>query len=280
MKADWRISPRIGAPNRIRDWKKPLLRFGVAVLWIALWQAASMAVGLELVLPSPISCVKALFGLFPEGGFWLSVLGSVRRIAVGYVIGCVVGAAVGAAAYFIPAVGELLKPIMSIVRTAPVASFILLAVLWMSSDGVPMLISALMVIPIVYGNTYAGLKEHSAELREVAFVYGFSRRQCFLRLFIPAVKPYFSAGCMTSLGLAWKAGVAAEVLVVTDRSVGEGLYLSKIYLETPQLFAWTAVVILLSYALEKLIKLVARRFSEEKLLSGLQADKEGMGRDG
>lgn len=184
----------------------------------------------------------------------MSILGSILRISVGYLIGCAAGMILGVLSYFIRALNVMFSPLMTAIKAAPVASFILLALLWLKPVGVPILISAIMVAPIVYGNVYSGLEAHSRELREVAFVYGMSRRQCASYLFIPSVSPYLSAACATSFGLAWKAGVAAEVLCLTPSSIGLGIYVSKLYLETPELFAWTATVVLLSLLLEKAVK--------------------------
>ena len=65
--------------------------------------------------------------------------------------------------------------------------------------------------------------------------------------------PYFASACRTALGLAWKAGVAAEVLCLPEAAIGTQVYQAKIYLETPDLFAWTLVVLALSFALEGLL---------------------------
>ena len=254
-----RISPRITAPNHKSRVKTLLTRFGVFAFWMLLWQAAAMAVNLELILPSPITCFKTLIALLPTKELWLAVGGSLWRIFKGYAIGCVLGIGLGAAAYFIPVAGEFIKPVMTVVKATPVSSFILLAVLWLAPTSVPALIAGLMVTPIVFGNVLTGLGEHSKELREVAFVYGLSPVECARKVFIPAVIPYVSAACLTSLGLAWKAGVAAEVLVVTKDSIGMWLYYSKLYFETAQLFAWTIVVILLSFMLEKVIGSILKK---------------------
>ena len=231
-----------------------------------MWQLSAMAVDLELILPSPLTCAKTLIALLPTKELWIAVGGTLGRVFGGYAIGCAAGILLGAAAYFIPTAGEFVKPLMTVIKATPVSSFILLAVLWMSPNSVPVLIGALMVTPIVFGNMITGLGEHSKKLREVAFVYGLSPAECAQKLFIPAVIPYISAACLTSLGLAWKAGVAAEVLVVTKNSVGQWLYYSKLYFETAQLFAWTVVVVLLSFVLERIVKL---------LLSVRKGDKNG-----
>ena len=59
--------------------------------------------------------------------------------------------------------------------------------------------------------------------------------------------------------------IAAEIIGIPKGSIGENLYNAKIYLETPDLFAWTFVIIAVSVLFEKifqwLLSLLAHRLS-------------------
>jgi ABC-type transporter Mla maintaining outer membrane lipid asymmetry ATPase subunit MlaF len=94
----------------------------------------------------------------------------------------------------------------------------------------------------------------------MAEVYHLPVRNRFFYIYRPALKPFLYSGMKISLGMCWKSGVAAEVIGIPDYSIGERLYLSKIYLDTAGVFAWTAIVILLSVLFEKLILRVTRWF--------------------
>ena len=137
-----------------------------------------------------------------------------------------------------------------IVRATPVASFIVLMLLWVRTAFLPSLISALMVLPILWGNVTRGIRETDPLLLEMGEVYGFGFWKQKRLIYLPSVLPYFTSGCKTALGLAWKSGVAAEVLCLPKQAIGTQVYYSKIYLETPSLFAWTLVVIILSFFVE------------------------------
>ena len=159
---------------------------------------------------------------------------------------------------------EFFSPAITMIKSTPVASFIILALVWLTGQRVPVFISFLMVLPVVYGNVSQGIREVDPKLLEMARIYGMNRQKRVLKIYIPSVLPYMMAACRTALGLSWKAGVAAEVIGVTKNSIGRQLYYSKIYLETADLFAWTAVVIIMSIALEKLflfaVGYIGRRF--------------------
>lgn len=223
--------------------------FAVA-LWVALWWVAAKRIGVELILPTPLAVIKALGGLFAQKGFFGKVLLSMLRILGGFGVGVLCGAVFAVAAYLFSAVRIFLAPLMKVVRATPVASFILIAILWLPSNVVPAFIALLMVVPIVYGNVYTALIGTSRELSEMTAMYGFDLVKKIVYLYAPTLLPYLGAACATSLGLAWKSGIAAEVLCVTKNSIGEGLYLSNIYFETANLFAWTVTVVVMSVLLE------------------------------
>ena len=153
----------------------------------------------------------------------------------------------------ISAADALLSPFFSVIKATPVASFIILALVWINKELIPVFISALMVLPVIHGNVKQGIIETDVQLLEMARIFGFGRRKTLKVIYLPSVLPYLSAGMKTCLGLAWKAGVASEVLCFASYSIGNRLYQAKVYLETADMFAWTVTVILISVIIEKLL---------------------------
>ena len=241
------------------------IRTLLAILfWIAVWQAASMAVGKDLILPGPVSVAKALWSLVRQGSFWTSILMTVLRIMLGYAAGVALGCLLALGCCRSKTLDSLFSPIIRMVRATPVASFIILAMLWMSKGGVPVLMSALIVAPVVWGNLTEAYRSRDTALDEMAAAYRLGKWKHFRYILVPQLVPSLRAACLTGLGFAWKSGIAAEVLSQPKLAVGSNIYYSKVYLETPELFAWTASVIALSFALEILVrKLIARRKSNE-----------------
>ena len=226
--------------------------------WTAVWQLAAMGVGQELLLPPPVAVLERLFTLAGVGTFWQTAGLTLLRIFCGILFGVITGALLAVLTCAFKAADWILTPMVKIIRATPVASFIILVMLWVTRTYVPGLISALMVMPVIWGNVCKGIRETDKSLLELARAYRFGRGKTLRLVYIPSVMPYFSAGVNTSLGLAWKAGVAAEVLCLPRPSIGTELYNAKQYLETPSLFAWTLVVILLSFLLEKAVSLLLR----------------------
>ncbi len=239
--------------------KKILYSVSAAAFWLAVWAVFAFFLDKELFLPSPWAVAKSLWGMLPTGEFWRIVGLSLLRVLQGYLPGVLLGTLGGILTAKIKVFDVLFSPLLTVVRATPVASFIMLTLVFLGRDTVPGFIVFLMVLPIVWANVAQGVRTVDPQLKEVCKIYQLSVTRRLKLLYIPHGLPYFSAGALTSLGLAWKAGIAAEVLCTPKDSIGKMVYDSKVYLETSQLFAWTAVVVLLSLILETALKYFLQR---------------------
>ena len=235
----------------------------VLAFWIGVWCIASYRTASELLFPSPSSVAKALGKLIVTKDFWITTAYSLLRVLAGILISLVIGSALAVLTERLSVFKLALSPIISIVKSTPVASFIILALLWIDRSELPILITALIVVPIVWSNVSEGIRSVDKELTEVAKIYNFSLIKRITKLHVPSVAPFFIAACRSSLGMAWKAGISAEVLATPENAIGRELYFSKTYLETPSLFAWTFVVIVLSIIIEKLFIAVLSRAAKK-----------------
>lgn len=228
--------------------------------WLLVWQAAAVALNQPLLLSSPVRVAARLFALLGDRAFYSALLFSFRRIALGALLGLLGGALLAYLAAHCRPAAFLLRPLMLTVRTVPVASFIILALIFLSARQLSVFISFLMVLPIFYGNLLQGFLSADRGMLELAQVYHISPLRKLLYIELPAVKPHMLAGASTALGMAWKSGVAAEVIGIPTGSIGENLYQAKVYLDSSSLLAWTAVIVLLSMLFEKAVLALMRLF--------------------
>ena len=236
----------------------------VLAFWVIVWHIAATEVDLSVLVSSPSEVAKRLAELAGEKQFYIIIAKSVFRILSGFAVAAASGAVLGIVTAKVRLIDELISPLLTVIKATPVASFIILALVWLNKETIPAFISFLMVLPIIHGNVSEGIKNTPQELSEMTKLYGFSFKHKLTKLYLPAVLPYFSAGFKTSLGLAWKAGVAAEVLSFPRDSIGKELYEAKTYLETVDVFAWTLTVIALSMILEKLLMATVKKLTEKK----------------
>ncbi len=236
-----------------KKFKKILITLAVLLFWIGVWQVAFMLIDKEILIVSPAAVLRRLFELLKTSEFWKSIGFTFLRISFGYFLGVFCGTALAVLTTAVSFFKTLFYPIISLVKATPVVSFIILALVWIKKNGVPVFITFLIVLPIIWANVSEGLNNTDKSMLEMAKVFKFGKLKTVRAVYVHSVLPYFAAGCTTALGLAWKAGVAAEVISLPQSSVGYHLYRSKITIETADLFAWTLVVILLSVCIEKVI---------------------------
>ncbi len=242
--------------------KKWIKSAGITLLvfafWLALWWFAAYRMGRALLLPSPDAVLKTLMSLVLTAEFWLIVLRSILRVVLGILLAVAGGVllALLTSRYYL--LHRLFYPLLSVVKATPIASFIILALLWLGSSALPVFIAMLIVLPVIWAAVSDGIGALDEQLAETCRVFAFPFGKKLRLFYLPTVTPYFLSACKTSVGMAWKAGVAAEVLAVSPVSIGKQLFEAKIYLETEELFAWTLVVVLLSLSIEKLVMLLFR----------------------
>lgn len=248
------------------EWTKGIKKLIALLLppafWLGAWQLGAYLVelhvrgrGNELLLPYPATVLAALVRLAGAPAFWETVLASLARILAGMAAGTLAGALLAVLTCAYSWADRLFSPAVRVIRATPVASFILLVLLWTGRNAVPVIISALMVLPVVWSSLSRGIGATDRQLLELARAYRFSAPKTVKLIYLPSLRPYLLSAVTTGMGLAWKSGVAAEVLCLPKRAVGTQIYNGKLYLEIPDLFAWTAVVVALSLGLERLLRL-------------------------
>ncbi len=225
----------------------------VLSFWLLLWEILCRRIHNDIFLPSPRSVGITLISLTRSFSFWLTIAYSALRIILGFFIALVIGIILAVTSHNIRVIRELISPIMKIMKAVPVASFILLAILWVGQKNLSTLTSFMMVVPLIYANVLQGLQETDDKLLEMAKVFHLNTFKKIIAIFIPAVMPYFIAAVSVGIGLSWKAGIAAEVIGIPNGSIGKQLYEAKLYLMTKELFAWTIVIIIVSILFENAV---------------------------
>lgn len=241
-------------------------------LWLLLWQLLAERIHNAVFLPSPWQTAESLGRLAASGELSGTIAGSLFNITKGFFL----AAAAGSLLAVLSAASALLCSFFDlpvrVIKATPVASFTILALLWMNSSELSVLISFFMALPVIYTNVLTGIRETDRKLLEMARVFEIPRLRRVRYLYLPSVLPFFLSACSVAIGLAWKSGIAAEVIGVVKNSIGNRLYQSKIYLEIPELFAWTLVTILVSVLFEQVVLWLVR--CAKRLLIGTEKETE------
>lgn len=223
----------------------------ILAVWILIWQASAVWIDNRIVFVGPLEVCRALVQQVAAAEFWRTIWHSSLRIVGGFLGAFLCGVLCGGLAYRFRLLREFLEPAVGLLQAVPVASFVILALIWIGSENLSVLIGFVIVFPVIYRNTLQGMGAVDQKLLEMAEVFHMRQGNRLLYLYRPAVLPYLKSASRVAIGMAWKSGVAAEVIGVPDLSIGEKLYMAKIYLSTAELFAWTLVIILVSRLCEK-----------------------------
>ena len=229
------------------------------LFWIAIWWIGAALFGNTLLLPTPPQVFHCLLGLITTAAFWQTVGLSIARILLGVTTATMLGAALAILTCRQKLAEGLIAPALTAMQATPVASFAILVLIWLDRDWVPVLICAMMVLPVVWSGVSTGIRSVDVQLLEMAKVYRLSPSRVMLRIYLPSVMPFFRTACISALGLGWKAGIAAEVLTVPKMSIGRMISEAKLYLMTEELFAWTLTVIVLSLVLKHIMMLLLKK---------------------
>jgi len=226
----------------------------IALFWIVAWGVLSLIINQEIYLPSPFSTFNALLELLKNKTTYITLLYSSYRTLAGFIISCILGVIIGYLCGTIEILYDLFNPLISIIRTIPVMSIIIIAIMWFKDTNVPIFVAFLMCFPIIWTNVVSGIKATDDKLLQMCKIYNIKKLQVIKSIYFYSSLPYIKAAMISALGIGWKVTSAAEVLSLPKYSIGRYLYDSKVYLEIPDLFAWTVLIIVLSYIFEIALK--------------------------
>lgn len=242
-------------------WKKTM----IIVIWLVIWQIVCLLVDNPIFFAGPLEALKELAHMVCFGNFWNSVFHSLLRITGGFLAAFFFACLLSAAAYRIGLLEDFLSPFVTLMKTVPVASVVVMLLIWFGADYLSVYITFMVVFPNIYLNVLNGLKNTDRDLLEMAEVFRLSFFQKLFYIYCPSVMPYLLAGASVSVGMSFKSGVAAEVIGLPVSSIGEGLYNAKIYLNTAGVFAWTVVIIVLASLVERLVTGLLKQFGRQEL---------------
>lgn len=239
--------------------RQKLQRTGAVLFWILIWQGAALLFHNSIVFVGPLDMLSSLIKQMSTAIFWQSLFHSMIKIMGGFLCAFLSSLLLSGLAFRFPGLAILLAPVVQLQKSVPVASFVVLLLILIGSENLSIAIVFLMAFPILYINMSEGFRHVDSKMLEMAKIFHMKPWKQFLYIYRPAFLPFLTSGSKIALGMSWKSGVAAEIIGVPANSIGERLYMAKIYLNTDSLFAWTLVIIVLSILFEKLFLWILKK---------------------
>ncbi len=235
--------------NKETNYLKSVL---IIIMWVLLWQIVDLIIDNNIILVGPVEIIKTMWDNMTQPDFWKICMMSFGRITIGFLLSFILGFILAMAAYRIKIIEDIFNPIISLLKTVPMISFVIMLLIWVGNQALTIYLSFLVVLPLIYTNTLMGFKRVDKSMLEMARSFNFSKWKKFIFIYRPAFMPFVISGCKVALGMCWKSGVMAEVIATPKPSIGREMYIAQQYLQTTNLFAWTVVVIVLSTIFEKI----------------------------
>lgn len=225
----------------------------VAAFWLAVWVFVAALVAQPLILPGPGAVVVALLRLVCDAGTWAILAGSGARILGGLALAAVCGGLLAGISSRSRAFARLVAPALSFVKATPVACVVVLLLIWLGSARVSIAAVFLMALPGVYFSLVEGLTQADKPLEQMFRLHGVRGWRLFCAHIWREVLPFVLSCARAVIGMSWKAGVAAELIGMAVGTVGERIYQAKLLIETADLLAWTVLVVMASWACERVL---------------------------
>ena len=235
------------------------IRFAGILLLLFLWKLLSWIMVNEDIVPSPETTFIALIKIIGSENFWPSIGFTILRGIEGFIFAMFFSLLIGIPAGLNFLFFNFINPLLAAVRSTPVISIILLAIIWFGSEQVPVFIAILTMFPVICTNVIEGIRNVDKELITMGKVYKVSPRRILTGIYIPAITPYLTGGISNALGFGWRAIIIGEVLSQPKFGIGTMMQRSQIYLLVSELIAWTVIAILISYIFELIVRIVEKK---------------------
>jgi len=236
--------------------KRFFTNLAILAFWLLVWEVANALIPSNLIIVSPRQAFARLFSLMQTWEFWQSIVTSMRRIMQGFGLALGLGVAIATISARLKTFHMLILPAINVINAVPFASFVVLALFAMGTANLSVFVPFIMVLPIIFHNTYKGIVNTDPLLLEMAQVFRVPYWKKAVHIYLKTVAPYIVSAAQVGIGFAWKSGIAAELIGQVRGTIGGNLHTARIHLETADLFAWTITIVLLSYAMEKVFVLL------------------------
>jgi len=239
---------------------KQYISLASVIFMLIVWKILSLHFNSDFVLPSPEKTLITTLALFGDGSFLATAGTTILRGLAGFIISGVLGIATGILTGINPYVNAFMRPILVTIRSVPVVSIILLALIWFHPGAVPVFIGMLTMFPFISTNVSDGIRSIDPELLVMANFYRVSRLRIVRELYIPAIMPFIVSGASSAMGIGWRAIIIGEVLSQPRYGIGTMMQNAQTFLNVDAVIAWTIIAVLISYVFEKAIRLTESKF--------------------
>lgn len=179
-------------------------------------------------LPAPLDVWQAVAEGFSVGVWTEAMLSTMRLLIEGWAIGVAAAVVVGVVTGEIGWLEDGIRPVIAGLQSVPTIAFLPLAIIWFGFGETAILaITIFGTFKPMLITTYAAVHQISPTLLQAGRTLG-ARGMFFQRtLLLPAIVPSLVLGLKLSWSFAWRALMAAEIIVSGSAGLGGVLELGR-----------------------------------------------------
>lgn len=241
------------------------------LLLVLLWEVSARLVDKPALFPTLTGLAGGLLELLQSSAFYLALWHTLLRGVIGFILAFMMALGLSAIALHHPFWKSFFHPLVVIIRSVPVISIVLIALLWLSPPHLPAFIALFTMFPVLYQSMLSGLEHTDPKLVEMARVYRKSGLGRFQLIYLPSARKLILSGVATAMGFGWRAVIIGEVLSGPLHGIGTGMKRAQSYIDMTELLSWTILAVLISFAFESLLKQAAKRSNHPGLKVNLKS---------
>lgn len=239
---------------------KALLRLGVLVAFLLLWQAVAWS-GLwpQYLFPSPLTVARTLWDLTASGTLLLAVLVTLRRILVGFGLAAVGGVLLGFGLARSQRLSAAFGPVVLGLQGMPSICWFPLAILWIGlNEGAILFVTTVGALFAIAATTESAIRNIPPGYLRAAATMGAKGPRLYTRVILPASMPTLLTGLRVGWSFAWRSLMAAELLFM-NLGLGFLLEMGRNLADAAQVVAVILVILILGLVVDRLVFARAER---------------------
>lgn len=238
---------------------------GSIIVLFSLYELFSRIVDKAIILPSCLEIMNEVIVIVSRADFGDIVFSTLSKTLTAFVSVLAISLVLGILAGYFKGLALFLFPMVTLLRTIPTVSIIIIILIWFGREVGPIFIVGLVIFPILYELISQSMNQVDADLRDVCYLFGGTPLEKFKALYYPQVLLSLYSGIQATLGLAFKVMVMAEVMAQSRLGIGQALNYEKTYLNMAGVLAWSILLMMIVLVFDAMVSYLMK-----KLLRGLE----------
>lgn len=231
--------------------------FAIAILFLV-WHILSKYND-PIILPSPKIVCISLFDILKSKSSYLMIVSTLYRALIGLLLTFMLGISIGISISLNNALKEVIMPLVKLLQSIPVISWVLLSLIWFKIELIPIFILLTNTLPIVIISVYEGIKGVDKKLLEMSSFFKVTKKKIIKNLYIPSIISHIIASSSIVLSSSFKIIIMSEIITKISTGIGSSINEAWINIETEKILAWTLIAVFFSLAIDSTISIIIKK---------------------